>query len=277
MSRRNRPFGKCCVCGREDMLTFEHVPPQRAFNDRRSVIIKMDEWLELGPNALPKGPISQGGIGNYTLCGACNNNIGSWYGSSFVDWCYQGMDILIRSGGNPSLFYLNYLFPLRIIKQIISMFACVNGAGFCERNPEVRSFLLNRTKKYLPENIKVFVYYNTSSRFRYIGMSGILKPFEGTSTIISEISYPPFGYVMTFDGSIPDNRLLEITPFATFDYDKFTVGEISMKVLETLTPHPADYRSKKQILEEASAPSIPEGQMILTNDKYGNISEIKKP
>ncbi len=28
-------YGKCHLCGKQSKLTFEHIPPQKAYNDKR--------------------------------------------------------------------------------------------------------------------------------------------------------------------------------------------------------------------------------------------------
>jgi len=116
MARKNE--GKCHICGNVGPLSFEHVPPRRAFNERPVIKAQFEDIVGLGPDEPIRGKIQQRGMGEYTLCPTCNNNTGSWYGKNFVDWCYQGFEILLRSKGKPSLIYLNYLFPLRILKQI---------------------------------------------------------------------------------------------------------------------------------------------------------------
>ena len=123
-------MGLCRICGTVGPLSKEHVPPQAAFNDCRYVEAKFETIIELGPDAEVKGKIKQGGVSMYTLCAPCNNNTGKWYGNAFVKWCYQGMEILIRSNGKPSLVYLYHSFPLRIFKQIVTMFFSVNGSNF---------------------------------------------------------------------------------------------------------------------------------------------------
>jgi len=92
-----KKFGKCHLCGKVGELSFEHVPPRKAFNEKPVVKAKFDEVLGLGPDAQIKGPVQQRGMGDYTLCLKCNNDTGSWYGRSFVDWCYQGLEILLKT------------------------------------------------------------------------------------------------------------------------------------------------------------------------------------
>jgi len=67
MSKREH-VGQCHICGRNGLLSFEHIPPRAAFNDRRVILYKFEDLIELGPDATPKGPISQKGAGSYTLC-----------------------------------------------------------------------------------------------------------------------------------------------------------------------------------------------------------------
>src|SRR3712207_733867 len=88
--------GICHICGASGPLTFEHVPPQKAFNNKPVIVLPFDA-SHLGPDPLAhgaKGRVQQRGLGDYTLCARCNSVTGSWYGGDFVDWCYQGAVIL---------------------------------------------------------------------------------------------------------------------------------------------------------------------------------------
>ena len=231
-------------------LSFEHIPPRKAFNERPVVRARFEELVGLGPDEPIRGQTQQRGMGEYTLCPKCNNNTGSWYGKNFVDWCYQGFEILLRSKGNPSLLYLNYLFPLRILKQIITMFFSVNGAEFCDANPELVKFVLNRDKKYLSPKYRFFVYYNTSSRLRCSGVSARIDINTQNICVFSEMNYFPYGYVMTFDSPPPDQRLFDITHFSMCSYNEFKVTTLKLSVLPTHLWFPGDYRPKEQIIRD---------------------------
>jgi hypothetical protein len=79
--------------------------------------------------------------------------------------------------------------------------------------------------------------------------------FKRTKPImISEITYPPYGYVMTIDSEKPDPRLFEITSFAGFNYNEFKVMTLKLPVLPTHLVFPGDYRTKQEILEQAAQP-----------------------
>jgi hypothetical protein len=243
--------GSCHICGQYGKLSFEHVPPKAAFNERRVIAVTFEKALELGPDGVPKGPIQQSGMGSYTLCERCNNNTGHWYGGRFVEWCYQGMNILIRANGHPSLIYLQHLFPLAILKQIVTMMFSVNTNGFRIPNQELVDFVLNKESRYLSPKYRFFVYYNTTGNFRSVGISGLANIKTGKTSIMCEISYPPYGYVMTFSSEPPDGRLVEITHFSRYSYNDFVTQEMNMPVLPTILPIPGDYRDKDQIIREA--------------------------
>ncbi len=244
--------GTCHICGRKGELSFEHVPPRAAFNDRRVISATFEQTINLGPDEEVKGTIKQRGAGGYTLCPKCNNDTGTWYAKDFVGWCYQGMEILIRAKGKPSLIYMHYVLPLRVIKQIVAMFLSVNSASFGQANPELVCFVLNKEAKFLPPKYRFFVYYNIEGRWRSAGFSVMVMGNLTRSTFcsLSEISYPPFGYVMTIDSDPPDARLFEISNFARFGYNDFSVLNLKLPVLPTHLGYPGDYRTKGEIEEQ---------------------------
>lgn len=248
-----RRSGKCHLCGESGELSFEHVPPRKAFNERPVVKAQFEDIIGLGPDEQIKGTIQQRGVGGYTLCPKCNNNTGSWYGTGFIDWCYQGFEILEKTNGKPTLIYLNYLFPLRIIKQIITMFFSVNGSEFGDANPELVKFILNREQYNLSPKYRFFVYYNTGGRFRFAGVSAKVDINTREICTLSEINFPPYGYVMTFDSAPPESRLFEITHFSKYRYNDHVVKAMKLPVLPTHMLFPGDYRTKEEIEKQAKS------------------------
>jgi len=239
--------GRCHLCGEYGALSYEHTPPRKAFNERPVIRVPLNEALILGPGIKATGKIQQKGAGDYTLCPKCNNDTGSWYGKDFVDWCYKGMEILYNAKGNPTLTYLYKLKPLNILKQIITMFFSINGPGFGDRHPELIKFILNKKEKNLNPSIRFFCYFNIKGIFRSAGISGIVDVNTQKIILLSEINYPPFGYVMTIDSEAPDRRLAEITHFSTYSYDELSIQYIKFPVLQTHLFYPGDYRSKDEI------------------------------
>ena len=82
--------GVCHICGKYGKLSYEHIPPQSAFNNVKRKVSTLEESLkDETENRAPwdieglKYQQFQKGIGFYTLCESCNNNTGSWYANAY--------------------------------------------------------------------------------------------------------------------------------------------------------------------------------------------------
>ncbi len=239
--------GRCHICGNVGELSFEHVPPEKAFNNKP---IKMGRIIDI------KLKIQQRGMGAYTLCEPCNNNTGSWYGTEFASFCHKGMSILKRSNGNPTLIYLFPLYPLRVIKQIITMMFSANSSTFADGHSELVNFVLNKESKGLNSNYRFWIYYFVKGGIpRMFGTSVMGQISSQSIHLFSEITYPPYGYVMTLpnlhgENEPPDKRLIEITDFVNYGYYEFDNLEIKAVPLPTYLQFPADYRSSDEIWKQ---------------------------
>ncbi len=97
--RKGTQSGICHICRSDGPLSFEHVPPKSAFNDKPIVWRVGRDALDNLPSA--RGQIKQKGAGAYTLCPTCNNKTGGWYGSAYAKWAYQGMDLVEYAKRDP--------------------------------------------------------------------------------------------------------------------------------------------------------------------------------
>ncbi|OHD14902.1 MAG: hypothetical protein A2086_10925 [Spirochaetes bacterium GWD1_27_9] len=243
-------YGICHICGFEGKLSFEHIPPKSAFNDKPVNIIKLDKVkFDIDKNDLKKSKIQQRGAGGYTLCEKCNNNTGKWYGDYFKYFCDNGKKILELSNNNPNLIYLYKINPLPILKQIITMFFSINSNKFRQLYKDLVFFVLNKEKKYLPPKYRFFIYYNIEGYIRNSPSYGIFNIETNQSIFGTEINFPPFGYSMTFNSQAPDERLVEITHFSRYSYDETVTLSLKLPVLPTHLLLPGDYRTKKEINE----------------------------
>ena len=97
--------GICKLCGKKRKLTFEHVPPNKAFNSETVVNYFLKDINDTAP-MIDESEISekniygkdnQRGGGGYYLCGDCNNNTGSWYMDEYVDLAHAFHSIIKTS------------------------------------------------------------------------------------------------------------------------------------------------------------------------------------
>lgn len=242
---KNEILGTCHICGEYGSLSLEHVPPRRAFNDRRVYVGQAANDLPFGPDEMVDRKQVQGGVKMYTLCGSCNNNTGGWYGPAFVDWCHQGMNIVEGSGGNPTLIYYYKARPLNVLKQIVTMFFSVLGPEYHKHDPDLVRFVLSREERGLPPGVQFFTYYNAGTRndkLRYA--PPIIKmDLEGINSMFSEITFPPFGYVMVMGNTEPPDRsLVNISHFAGYRYNGVREISLQLPVMATHLRMPGDYR-----------------------------------
>lgn len=267
MGRRKLVTGECRLCGRIGPLSFEHVPPKKAFNQARTVSVKGSRVLDRKARVRPRGPVEQGGVGQYTLCvrpqkqpGGCNEKTGKWYAPSFIAFTWQVADILRAVKGDPLLTYAYYLYPLRVLKQILTMFFSVNDPAIM-RQTGLAPFVLGRNRIGMPRPFRVFLYLTASAYSRQIGWAALLKP-GGKQSRLTEISFPPLGYVMTAGDDAPDHRMVEITDFGGFGYDDIVMRYLPLRLLPVESPYPGDYRTAEEVgrATEVQHPVMKNGQ-----------------
>jgi hypothetical protein len=248
--------GHCSICGNYGRLSFEHVPPRKAFNDQPILLANVEHLRSGGhPDDYERGGREQQkGAGAHTLCHRCNNNTGSWYGPAYVNFSKKGMEY-IRAARSVGRFHLSLkIYPLQVIKQVICMFMSINGPKFQSVQTELVRFVLNKEVKHLPSHTRLFAFYSIGDRSRSAGVSGMMQG-AGTQAftgfVFSEITFSPFGFVLSFNSMPPDNRLTDITHFADeFSYNEERVVWIRLPVLPIYTFYPGDYRNRETVLKD---------------------------
>ncbi len=166
MARKVKATGRCRICGQDGDLSFEHVPPQKAFNDQRLIAYSVEGHIT---KKEVKGRQLQRGAGAYTLCEQCNNSTGAWYANEFVKWSQIGADVLQVlqqqkeqfSNLSEIMVVFQDVYPVRFLKQIVTCFFSVMGANtdaaFATMNPDLVRFVLNREESNLPESYHFYL------------------------------------------------------------------------------------------------------------------------
>lgn len=243
-----RPVGYCHLCLKHGPLSFEHTPPRAAFNNRPVLLAKYEDVINSLPGEQVRGRVQQRGAGAYVLCGPCNWFTGHQYVPSFLGWCEQGMNILLRARGEPLLRYPIWLRPLETLKQIVTMFLATNAPTFGLANPELLRFVRNPRAKGLPRQYRFFTYYMGDGYPRFFAVTIGLNYVAERLQAISEISFPPFGYLMTIDSDVPDRRLCEITHFAQSSPGALGPMTLDLVALPIIARLPGDYRPREEVV-----------------------------
>jgi len=256
--RAKDTIGTCHLCLREGPLSFEHVPPRSAFNADKVQVGGLRHWLERDNHGVSlHRAIQQGGVGFSRFCEECNNRTGSWYAGELSGWVRAAaasihalppvaeMDAQLDDHGVG--FRIEGVRPLAFIKQIVTMVLAVNGVGFAERHSELRAFVLERDRTGVPENVQLYLALYLGPMVRYLGVQGRANPDTQEAFLISEIAYPPFSYVASFEERSPLLPAGNVTGFADVPYTTRATVEIDMIVGFGHTPLPADFRTAAQM------------------------------
>ena len=235
-------LGPCSLCGNVTELTFEHTPPRSAFNEWPILVAKFDEW-ESGYGS----EYSQRGRGGAVLCGRCNHFTGGAYGAAFAAWAKQGFDRLHQVRGRPTLNFHGVIEPLRVLKQIATIFFATSGPAFRTRHPGLQRFVLTPEKKGLSPAYQFSVFWYGGGALRQSGVAGVLNSESGSLHVLAEFVHPPFGYVLSLSGRPTDRRPETISDFATYDLHEAITLNRRFPVLETHWMMPGDYRTLRDI------------------------------
>jgi hypothetical protein len=248
--------GECCICDYVGKLSFEHVPPKAAFNDRGVFQAHIDDLLDgkwLPGQPLARAKLVRRGAGRHSICAKCNNDTGAWYGQAYVDFTCQAMALLVRSNGKMSLAYPYGIFPLRVLKQIVVMFFSACGPGLKKAHPELVKFVLNRQRRYFPRGIHIWAYLHdpeNSTAVRQSGLTGRMT-IGGKSDLFSEIAFPPFGLIMSFNAVPVEQGLCDLTHFNLYGINAWEVEYLKLPVLPVVSYFPGDFRTVDEIKKTA--------------------------
>jgi hypothetical protein len=158
MARRNIE-GICHICGISGKLSFEHVPPESAFNNRPVLLAHIKKLMAAEISMLePRGKEEQRGSGAHTLCERCNNLTGKWYGGAYADFVCRGMEVLERTSGETRIHVPFQMFPLRVIKQVMCMILSANPPSTGGPLKALCKLVSNRDARYLPDSCRVYAF-----------------------------------------------------------------------------------------------------------------------
>lgn len=234
--------GICLLCSQNKKLSFEHVPPQTAFNQKPIFVQKAEHLTEQSSPLFGKRMRSNRGFGGYTLCESCNNNTGDWYARDFGSFVQQGMEILLNA--EPHLYVITGMYtikPLNVLKQILTMFMSADHSKHLSSQKELVDFILDKEKVRMPRQYKVYIYSNHSNKKRMMGYQIVFKPTLGVQKW-SEINFEPFGYLLAEDSGPAHKDMCDISSFGDFAYNQEVNFKMSTAYLQVDSPWIGEYK-----------------------------------
>lgn len=254
-------FGKCALCGEECELTFEHIPPRAAFNSTPARPVSGTElFKEDTINDAERMPWDteglryqnqQQGMGRYSLCESCNNNTGSWYGDAYITFARIAHTAIKNYTVEDSDgIGFRDIYPLRIIKQVLSMFCSINSHDDPRFEP-LRKFVMDKETVGLDKTkYKLCMYFTRSTLMKQAGLSVLLKGngTEFEAMAMSEITAYPFGFILYFDPTDTwEYHGTDITACADYGYDIKATAEMPWRIEEMNDIFPEYFRTREEI------------------------------
>lgn len=250
MARRSTKEGVCRICFEKTTLNYEHVPPQSSFN--KHTRFKIGDFTDYITSSNPlqhnvKGPVMQGGLGFHSFCSSCNSMLGNNYVRAYKEWAKIGAHILSQGDFKGYKYDVYKQPPLKILKQVISMFLAINDENFSIEHKELASFVLDPKKTQLSDRYRVRMYLNEGPQMRVIQRS-FVTDFSARSAIhLSEFAFPPYGYVLTIDHPDDIDYLADITHFKNLNKKEGHTLNLTLAKLPTVLPIALDYRSAGEV------------------------------
>ena len=246
MARRKMQIGICRICKKKTELSFEHIPPKAAFN--KYTKFRTIPYLEYVKNShrenyKPMAKLQQGGVGDYCLCRKCNSFLGNNYVPDYFKLAQVAKDIYQNKNFEKVIFVTVEISPLRLLKQALAMFVCMNQPEFTDGEPELLNFIKNPEEQNLPDKFRVFMYLN------YIGqIRKLTSMYTNHFGFVNELAFPPLGFVLSIDSnkSFP---LTEITHFKNINCEYRDSVNFQLLNHPTHLPYPVDYRTIEEIEE----------------------------
>ena len=203
-------IGRCHICGVFDKMSFEHIPPEDAYNSSSAKMYDGHNVIAKYKGQKAKHSIQQQGMGQYSLCERCNNITGNWYASEYGKFAKATIQSLQQLNpmehGDCFSFKTREIQPLAVVKQVIAM--------FCSLLPlsEVRrlgfdKLLLNRESNAVDTSLFDLRIYLTSREIAQlmIGPACVLRKSESgfDPVCVSDLAVYPFGFILNLSPEYP--------------------------------------------------------------------------
>ena len=258
--------GRCRLCGQNDLLTKEHIPPKASGNRERTFPHTFQDWLQqTNLDHLGGRPrVQQGGIYGHTLCRSCNSLTGTRYGPEYKRW----VDLVkVVMASFPAPAYLDQLdeplgWPLvlgdprdgglrpgALVRQVLSCMCSLSGTwDLAGRHPAVRRIILEGACESLPDNCELGMTLFLGPRARLLGPQLKIDPAAHSWQWLMEMAFPPFSFLLQIASNTMDADIgLRIGNFTLQDADTAGVFEGLTRIGFGWSPYPGDYRSRASL------------------------------
>ena len=246
------------------LLTAEHIPPRRAFNERAVILQRVSEAsIHAGHIDWEDGPLLENGYQANSLCSKCNNRAGDVFAPSYIEFTKQVAAAVTSPLQLTTVRLERVRNPQLILRQILMQFVTSNGASFVEANSWIRQILHTRHPSALPSNVHLYIFATQDRTMRTSGISGRMLVNQNRYQIVSEFSCWPLGTLLSFT-PLDDEPVMPIRDWVEIQFKSKKLLSFDLPVNEIASPYPVDFRGPDSILRgvTAQATKLPSESLV---------------
>ncbi len=269
------PEGYCWLCGEFGILTKEHIPPEKAYNNCPRLLMKIDErGRENGDLNWVPGTSFTKGFWVRSLCAICNNKYGDRYGASYVDLVQRVAERLADTQRSHTISILHVRNPLLILKQIMLQFVTANGDKFVTANDWVAPFIMEKWNNVIPRNVAIYLFAHDTFASRKSGVTVHRDLIAGRTNYVAEFTSWPLGTVISFDGELQNDRIVPVHHWTKYTYGlRNQSADLHLPVNPVVSEYPLDFRTASEIYSGRTNEA--EGKSMSEEDAKQMIDKVK--
>lgn len=235
----------CHICRTRPAVGKEHLPAKAASN-RGKVNIRFIDGRIIGQGVRHQTVEALDGFWVQTLCKPCNEQrTGSRLGGAYGDFINQVNSASgIEDESGRVWVDLTGVYPLRILKQMFSMFLCAMPQQPLPTGRSLKEFVYTRDEKLPADAPELFLYKNTSRSGRIVPWCALAEVFTERQPIaFSEISWPPLGIISSETADQRFASMSNITGWGECNFKNKKNTIIQLPQLKVNTDHPLGFGS----------------------------------
>lgn len=262
LPRVRPPEATCRICGAQDRLSREHIPPRAAGNTGTYRAHSITDWIARDSlDDVPGGRHFQGCSFGFVLCESCNSRTGR-LAPEYAKWATMAIRLFVDE--LPPVTEMDHATvtpvatigvpqcqPGKFARQVLSMMASLAGRWpVTELHPQLKSSLLDGTPCELPGDLTLDMALCAPVAARYAGPTLVVDLPHESWRWIASLAYPPLAFELELarsDGDHVPSPLCGIGHFLEHSDDLRADVELELIVGFAHTAFPSDWRTRAQI------------------------------
>lgn len=237
----------CNICAMRPSGSREHLPGVAAANDGPVTIVYFKS-NSARRNTERVERREKDGFVVHTICNHCNSRTGGNFGTAYKEFVTQFSNSgMLDTGQARTWISLRTVQPLRILKQMTSMFIAVQGQFPRENWMPSCDFVLNKDAKLVQPSLRYYLYRNVSAVGRVTALTSIMSIYRRWPPIFfCEISWPPVGLVFAKEAHPLLRGMADITHWGQYGFRDRADLSFSVPQLRVASHWPLGFGSDRE-------------------------------